>query len=173
MSHVARLGLCGFAVDADKMVLDDYIKAVFLKLIPDTDMDGVRDNKDQCMDTPIMAPVSAEGCWVLNHILFDFDQYKVKAEYEEVLKQVASVMLANPNLTLVMEGHTDNVGMHHYNYELSVKRAEEAKNKLVAMGVPEDRIDTKGFSFMCPADTNETEAGRANNRRVEIDPSRK
>jgi OOP family OmpA-OmpF porin len=173
MEHVARLGQCGFTVHADRMNLDEFVKVVFLAKIPDTDMDGVHDRKDECEATPVLAPVSQKGCWVLDHILFDFDKYEIQEEYEEVLKEVASVMLANPDVTLVIDGHTDNVGTHHYNYQLSLMRSEEAKQRLVDLGVEPDRIDAKGFSFMCPADTNETEEGRANNRRIEMEPSRR
>jgi OOP family OmpA-OmpF porin len=173
MEHVARLGRCGFAVDVDKMDLNEFVKTVFLKRIPDSDGDGILDPFDDCKDTPTEAKVNAKGCWVLSHVLFDFDKYEIKEQYYAVLDEIARVMKANPDVNLRIDGHTDDIGMHDYNTKLSLKRAEEASKELIGMGIDKDRIDVYGYSFLCPTDSNATAEGRQNNRRVEMNPSRR
>ena len=69
---------------------------------------------------------------------------------------------------ITVEGHTDNKGKREVNVKLSQARAEAVKKFVVDKGVPADRITAKGFGPDKPADTNETEKGRENNRRVEF-----
>ena len=70
--------------------------------------------------------------------------------------------------TLQVQGHTDNVGSFKYNQKLSERRANAVKKYLID-GTHNPHITAKGFSFSQPIDTNETEAGRANNRRVQLE----
>jgi len=67
-----------------------------------------------------------------------------------------------------VEGHTDSVGSETYNMDLSIRRATAVKNLLVQRGVAENRIEVIGFGKTMPVATNDTEAGRMKNRRVEI-----
>jgi len=77
-------------------------------------------------------------------------------------------MKENPNIRIMLEGHTDNVGSEEYNLDLSENRARSVFNYLAANGVDEARMEYKGYGFSRPIDTNETEEGRAQNRRTEM-----
>lgn len=136
----------------------------------DSDGDGVYDYKDKCPGTPRGAKVNDLGCWVLRTPLFGFDQYSIKSEWYSELNHVAAILEKNPSLNIVLEGHTDNVGTEKYNMNLSNKRARAVKKYLVNKGISAARIECEGFGFSRPAASNETENGRAQNRRVEITP---
>ena len=73
-----------------------------------------------------------------------------------------------PKATFVVEGHTDSTGSAKTNERLSAARANAVKDYLVKNGVDASRLDAKGYGPSQPIDTNDTRAGRANNRRVEI-----
>ena len=77
-------------------------------------------------------------------------------------------MNQNPGITTRVEGHTDNLGTEKYNEGLSDKPAMTAKQYLLDQGISEDRISTASFGYPMPAATNETEWGRAKNRRNEF-----
>lgn len=136
----------------------------------DTDGDGVPDYLDQCPDTPGGARVDERGCWVIDGAFFDFDKYVVKPKYIPVLGHVVDVLLENPGLRIEIQGHTDNFGTLEYNQILSENRAGAVMSYLLRNGIERDRLTVKGFSFNKPIATNETEEGRALNRRVELKP---
>jgi len=136
----------------------------------DTDGDGVYDYKDECPNTPKGAHVDARGCWVVQGVLFDTDKVNIKSQYVGELDDVVTVMNNNPGLKFEIQGHTDNVGSAAYNQTLSQKRAWAVKSYLLKHGISADRLTSKGFGLNNPAATNNTEEGRALNRRVEIKP---
>ncbi len=110
-----------------------------------------------------------QGKLALYGIQFDFNQATIKPESAQVLSQVAEVLKNQPDLKLTIEGHTDNVGKPAYNMELSRKRAQSVKDYLVKNHqVDESRLTTQGFGDTKPMAKNDTEAGRAQNRRVEL-----
>jgi len=74
----------------------------------------------------------------------------------------------NPDVEVTIDGHTDNTGSDEVNNPLSVQRAEGTKKYLVSKGVDAVRLMTKGFGSTQPVADNETEEGRAKNRRIEI-----
>ena len=134
----------------------------------DADRDGVHDYDDDCPNTPFSASVNAGGCWNLKNILFDVARWNIKPQMAAILDQVVSVFKANPALTGELYGHTDNVGSKKSNQALSEKRVDSVKAYMVGKGISADRFTTKGLSFVKPASSNETDAGRAKNRRVEL-----
>lgn len=136
----------------------------------DSDGDGVYDYKDECPNTPKGAHVDARGCWVVQGVLFDTDKVNIKTQYAGELDDVVAVMNNNPNLRFEIQGHTDNVGSAAYNQKLSEKRAWAVKSYLLKKGIAPERLTSKGFGLNNPAATNNTEEGRALNRRVEIRP---
>ncbi len=77
-------------------------------------------------------------------------------------------MNAKPNIEILIEGHTDNVGTHPINDALSLKRAESVKGYLVKQGIPAKRVSTTGFGERKPLASNNSEFGRRLNRRTEI-----
>ena len=77
-------------------------------------------------------------------------------------------MVANPNVRVVITGHTDNVGGQKFNQTLSLKRAQAVKNWLVKKGIPSNRMRTVGRGQNEPVASNDTDEGRAENRRMEF-----
>ena len=102
-------------------------------------------------------------------IYFDFASDKIKPESEPVLREIADALQHNPAWKLRVEGHTDNIGGDEYNLNLSQRRAEAVKLALVTRyHIAADRLTPKGFGATRPKEPNDTLAGRARNRRVEL-----
>jgi len=116
------------------------------------------------------APVpTAEKVTFAADAFFDFDKATLKPEGKAKLDDLAS-KLGSLNLEVIIAvGHTDSVGSDAYNQKLSVRRAEAVKSYLVGKGVDEKRVYTEGKGEKQPVATNSTAAGRAQNRRVEIE----
>lgn len=104
----------------------------------------------------------------IRFVYFDYDKYNITAKYIEVLDDVARILDEYPNMTLRIDGHTDDIGSDAYNINLSEQRAAAAKEFLVINGVIPDRIATRGLGERYPYATNLTPEGRALNRRVEL-----
>lgn len=113
--------------------------------------------------------LAAKGRWATQGILFEIGKADLKPESRPVLKEIASTMQKYPDLKILIEGHTDNVGSAASNLTLSDNRAAAVKAALIAgFGIAADRMTTKGFGDTRPAVPNATATGRAQNRRVEI-----
>jgi OOP family OmpA-OmpF porin len=136
----------------------------------DLDNDGVLDKKDDCLDTPAGKVVTKDGCIKLIrlNIRFDFDKSDIKNEYADEINEAVDFLKKNSSLKTVVEGHTDSVGTHEYNYKLSDRRANRVAQALMAKGIDERRIFAKGFGKTIPIASNKTAEGRAKNRRVDI-----
>lgn len=101
-------------------------------------------------------------------ITFDTDSYSIKPEFRTTLDNIAST-LGSYNQTYVdVYGHTDSTGADAYNMTLSRNRADSVASYLATHGVARARIGTQGFGETQPVASNDTDAGRAQNRRVEI-----
>lgn len=142
-------------------------------LVVDSDGDGVPDDRDMCPGTPPGQPVLTNGCAVgqsaiLQGVNFEFDKAVLTQSAREILRQVASTLLDSPGFGVELRGHTDAIGSASYNLDLSQRRAASVKRFLVAQGVDASRLSTSGFGETMPIATNETDAGRATNRRVEL-----
>lgn len=189
LREIAQIGDCGFFTTADEVLtsagMASFVEKVFLNkkaaapapkpvaakpVKSDKDQDGVLDEDDKCPGTPIGADVNAEGCWVLGHVLFDFDKDVIKPEAYPLLDKVAAVLEKNPLVSVELHGHTDNVGTREYNMDLSMRRAHAVKNYLVGKGILKNRMATVGFGYTKPAALNLLDSGRAKNRRVELHP---
>ena len=140
----------------------------------DTDMDGVCDKDDQCPDTKAGTRVGPAGCncdYTLQTHFANDSANLVDAADKAELDRLATTM-TNPKLHFVageIDGYTDNVGDAAYNEKLSKERAEAVANYLKSKGVVlGDRFTTKGFGAADPIADNNTEEGRAKNRRVTI-----
>src|SRR5713226_6624773 len=102
-------------------------------------------------------------------IYFDFASDKSKPESEPVLREIADALNHNPAWKLRVEGHTDNIGGDDYNMDLSQRRAEAVKLALVSRyHIAAGRLTPQGFGATRPKESNDTLAGRARNRRVEL-----
>jgi outer membrane protein OmpA-like peptidoglycan-associated protein len=105
---------------------------------------------------------------VLNGVKFDFNKATLRSESETVLTRAYNAMVANPDVQVEISGHTDNVGSQDFNQILSLKRAEAVRNWLVNKGIASNRMKTVGRGENEPVATNNTDAGRAENRRIEF-----
>jgi outer membrane protein OmpA-like peptidoglycan-associated protein len=102
------------------------------------------------------------------YINFDFNKSTIRPDAKPIIAQVVKLLTDDPRLTLVINGHTDNVGQHDYNVKLSQTRAAAVVSALVAAHVAPDRLSSGGFGPDQPIADNGTEKGRAKNRRVEL-----
>lgn len=103
---------------------------------------------------------------VLVGVQFAFDKSELLPESYEVLDKSVKLLEDNPEISVEVEGYTDYVGSADYNQQLSVQRAITVKNYLVAKGIADSRISTVGYGKGNPVADNETEEGRAMNRRI-------
>ena len=101
-------------------------------------------------------------------ILFAFNSSKLGQKAEASLNDFAKSLINNPQTDVQIYGHTDNVGTRAANEKVSNARATEVKNFLTNAGVPKARMTSQGLAYDYPVASNDTEAGRAQNRRVEI-----
>ena len=101
-------------------------------------------------------------------ILYPFDSDQILPAGRENLRQLAQSLQRYPGTEVLIVGHTDSQGTDAYNMALSQRRADAARSFLVSMGIPGQRIRTSGRGETEPVASNETEAGRQQNRRVEI-----
>ncbi|WP_295769830.1 OmpA family protein [uncultured Mucilaginibacter sp.] len=101
-------------------------------------------------------------------ILFDVNKTALKSAAQTNLSNLATSLTNNPQTNILIVGHTDNTGSAELNQDLSVRRAESVKSYISSHGVSGSRLSTSGKGFNEPIADNSTEAGRAQNRRVEI-----
>jgi outer membrane protein OmpA-like peptidoglycan-associated protein len=150
----------------------------------DTDGDGIPDEVDACPLEPGEMSSDPEkiGCpryirrlkgsneiEVLKRIEFEFDRSAILPVSFPILDEMVSLLQANPTIKhVVIEGHTDNQGSAEYNQKLSEDRAESVMAYLAGKGVASVRMSAKGFGLTRPRATNDTDAGRQQNRRVEF-----
>ncbi len=145
---------------------------------PDTDGDGIADLKDKC---PLIPGIQEEGGCPRNYkqsvevmtkarkgLFFNTGSAVIKEESYAVLDGVVKVMKNNPTYKLSVEGHTDNTGDPKANLELSQKRADAAMAYINSKGIAKERLSAKGYGDTKPAADNNTDEGKAKNRRVEF-----
>ena len=101
-------------------------------------------------------------------VTFNTNSTEVRPELYTEINRVAGVLNQYPDTLIRVEGHTDSKGSDEYNMDLSRRRAQTVKTLLVLRGVAESRIEVVGFGKTMPVASNDTEAGRQINRRVEI-----
>lgn len=137
----------------------------------DADGDGVCDEYDACPGTPAGYKVDSRGCPIVQtirmDIKFDFDKSVIKEHYVPEVAKVADFMARHPQSDTVIEGHTDSRGSEAYNQKLSERRAYAVRDMMIKrFGVSANRLRAIGYGESRPEATNDTEAGRAQNRRV-------
>ncbi len=150
-------------------------------VIKDADKDGVVDADDKCPNTPGLkslqgcpkpAAPSAQEQAQLNQyaktILFDTSKSTIKAESARVLSDITAILKKYPDSRFTIDGHTDSSGSDSFNQKLSESRAQSVMNYLVSNGINASRLMSAGYGESRPVADNGTKAGRAQNRRVEI-----
>ncbi|TMU55222.1 OmpA family protein [Flagellimonas algicola] len=145
---------------------------------PDRDGDSVLDKDDQCPD--VAGTVANNGCPEVTEevqkqlndyartILFDTGKSSIKAESTSVMVDIIQILNEYPNAKFTVEGHTDSVGSAKLNQSLSEKRANSVRDFLIDKGIDAGRLTAIGYGEDKPIATNNTRAGRTQNRRVEI-----
>jgi outer membrane protein OmpA-like peptidoglycan-associated protein len=101
-------------------------------------------------------------------ITFAYDRYDIQPQFQQTLDQVAQTLAAYNQTYIDVLGHTDSTGSDAYNQGLSERRAQSVASYLTSRGVQQARIATRGYGETAPIATNDTDQGRAANRRVEI-----
>ncbi|HVD98261.1 MAG TPA: OmpA family protein [Cytophagaceae bacterium] len=106
--------------------------------------------------------------YTLDHMYFDTNKWDIKPEAIPTLTKLYDSFVKNPKLVVEIGGHTDNVGEADANLRLSQHRADAIRDYLIKKGVSADRILSKGYGEHTPIASNDTDAGRAKNRRTEV-----
>ena len=106
---------------------------------------------------------------VLKNIFFETAKFDLKPQSQVELNKLLDLLLKNPKMKIEISGHTDKVGGNDYNQTLSENRAKAVYDYLVAHNISPDRLSYKGYGDTKPIDTNDTDAGRANNRRTQFE----
>lgn len=106
--------------------------------------------------------------FVLKDIYFEFDKSTILQQSYFELRSLISLLETYPKMRIEIRGHTDSKGSDSYNQRLSDNRAKAVMDYLISKGINEKRLQYKGYGKTLPIDTNDTEEGRANNRRVEF-----
>lgn len=148
---------------------------------PDKDGDGIYDKEDACPDAPGPADPDPKksGCplariedgqiKIVDQVKFKFNSAEILRDSDPTLLAIATTLKDHPEITKIrVEGHTDNKGNAATNMKLSQKRADAVAKWLTSYGIDKKRLQAKGFGMTRPVDTNDTEEGRQNNRRVEL-----
>ncbi len=132
------------------------------------DYDGDVDD-DGCPEKRKRVDVTKEEIELNEKVHFAYDKAKIQNKSYPLLDEVATVLKANPNIEVRIEGHTDSQGGKQYNQKLSQRRAQSVVDYLVdRQGIDRSRLQSKGFGESQPIASNRTEEGRAANRRVEM-----
>ena len=149
----------------------------------DSDNDGVPDYMDECENTPKGQEVDEKGCAVEKQVIikeeikqftlsgdtnFEFNKSALLPHAHAALDPVIKTMKEFPESRWRIEGHTDAVGSDSYNMKLSQQRAESVVNYLAGQGIDRARLEIVPMGESSPIATNDTQEGRAMNRRVEI-----
>jgi len=116
----------------------------------------------------VMAPIAKGSIVTINNLFFELNKATLTPESEPELKRIVSVMNENKTLAIEISGHTDNTGSDEFNNRLSFDRANAVRDYLLNAGIDGNRIKSKGYGKTKPKEINDTEEGRAANRRVEF-----
>ncbi len=127
----------------------------------------IEEMKQDIMAADIYGELDKSGHIAL-YINFETAKSVIKSESQNIIDQIAAMLTENPALKISIEGHTDNVGDATANQNLSVNRAQAVLNAIVAKGIDKSRLSAKGWGATKPIADNNTEEGKAKNRRVEI-----
>jgi outer membrane protein OmpA-like peptidoglycan-associated protein len=104
----------------------------------------------------------------MKNIFFETNQYELIETSRIELNKLVAMLQKYPDIKIEIGGHTDNVGSHEYNISLSQNRAKSVRDYLIENKIDPARIKYKGYGETQPVDSNDTEEGKANNRRTEF-----
>jgi len=146
---------------------------------PDTDNDGIADHMDKCPTVPgtqnnygcpeIRAEVKKRLAFAATAIQFDLGKSSIKKSSHKLLDEVVAILNEYKDYNMTIDGYTDNTGRAERNLELSKERANAVKDYFISKGIDANRLKADGHGIENPVADNRTAAGRAKNRRVEMD----
>lgn len=181
LDSITALKGCGVGASAaqlaDDAALQQFVKDVFYDASSDPcalddDGDGVGNCEDKCPDTPKELAVDATGCPIpvkmKLEVHFDFDKAVIKPEFHQELADFAEFMKQYPGVKVEIDGHTDSIGSDAYNQKLSQRRANSVREYLIQhFNMDASLLKAVGMGETKPIADNGSEAGRAQNRRIE------
>lgn len=129
---------------------------------------GTHDRTDPFLKDVPLQPMATGVTVILKNIFFDFDKFDLLPESRVELARLTELLKKNPRMKIEIGGHTDNKGSREYNQQLSENRAKSVLEYLVSQGIDRARLSAKGYGMEKPIDSNDTDEGRANNRRTEF-----
>jgi outer membrane protein OmpA-like peptidoglycan-associated protein len=165
----------------------------------DDDSDGVHDRRDVCPDTPANSTVNNSGCPLPQYpvaaptpppeepapaqnetivlsdagdVLFAFDSAELSEAAKGTLTEITKRLTGANLVSVKVSGHTDSKGSDAYNQKLSERRAQSVSDFLTSQGIPAQKLSVEGYGESQPVADNETDGGRAQNRRVELNVTR-
>jgi outer membrane protein OmpA-like peptidoglycan-associated protein len=142
--------------DPGPLLAADKIMTTELRNNEDEELNEERENEDLELEDVIL------------NVQFDFDSYQIREVENQVISNVIHILQENPELEVVVQGHTDSWGSDDYNLILSKNRSNSVVHKLKSSGIAKTRIKQEFLGESLPISTNETSEGRAINRRVEF-----
>jgi outer membrane protein OmpA-like peptidoglycan-associated protein len=143
------------------------MKEGFYSISDNMDLTQISSYKEITKDL-LLAPIEQGQVVRLNNIFFDFAKATLKQESFFELDNLVKLLNENPKMEIFIAGHTDNVGSDEFNLKLSKERAASVADYLKSKGIAENRLSSDGFGKSKPIASNDTEEGRAINRRVEF-----
>jgi len=157
------------AIAEQKRLADEASAAQAARAAAEKDTQAMRDRLREQLNAILQTRDTARGLIVnLSDVLFDFNQATLKPGAREKLAKVSGILLAYPSLHMNVEGHTDSVGSDEYNMKLSQRRADAVRDYLTSSGISPANVQAVGLGKAGPVASNDTAAGRQQNRRVEM-----
>lgn len=146
---------------------------------PDTDNDGIADHMDKCPDVAgtqenygcpeVAVEVKKRLAFAATAIQFDLGKASIKSSSNKILDEIVQILKDYPDYNMTIDGYTDNTGRAERNLELSKERANSVRDYFISKGIDANRLMADGHGDANPVASNKTRAGRAKNRRVEMD----
>ncbi len=157
------------ALDEQARLEAERTAAVAGRQQAEKDTQALRDKLKDQLNAVLATRDTARGLIVnMSDVLFDFNQSTLKSEAREKLAKISGIFVAYPSLHFSVEGHTDSVGTDDYNQKLSERRADSVRDYLTSNGIGQTSVDALGLGKADPVASNDTAAGRQQNRRVEL-----
>ncbi len=168
------LAACGSSVKLDEVNVRDAAgtqispPVTMAGTLPQSTPTGVTERGVQGVSVAANANDSAGPAGAAKIILFDYDSFVIKPEYQSTIDSHARFLTVNKNRKMAIEGHTDETGGREYNLALGQKRAEAVRRALGLLGVADAQIEAVSFGEEKPVDAASTEQAYAKNRRAEL-----
>ena len=158
LSSLSQVTGCGLAVNAMDITtgaaMADFVADVLLRKV----------------EAAALPEMSKAGTWVFKDIKFELDKAVLMQSSYPRLNEIVKILKAHSDIKVEIQGHTDSTASDAYNLDLSRRRAQTVMKYLQSKGVAASRMTAKGYGESRPIDSNGTEQGRSNNRRVELKP---